>query len=376
MSIIKETAYTLDDLGIVPARNSSISSRSLCNPYYRDFECLISTPAKMIDCMYEYHKTLPIFTAPMPSVIDGSDECIDNYLNSNITPVVPRTVPLSRRIKLLITRRLFVAFSLKEVDYFVINKENIATKISNIPLKVCIDIANGNMDDLYRKVQELKDIYKEKMLIMSGNVANPEAFVSLGNSGCDFIKLSVGTGSACITATTTGIYMPMGTLIDECIKKRNYYSFNAKIVADGGFENYRNINKALALGADYVMLGSMLNTLKDSSGEVITDAKGVKYKIHFGMASVEGQKALGKSSIIAPEGKVIYNKISKLTIKEFSEEFTQYLRSCMSYCGKTNLSEFVGNVELRVLSPNASKQYNQTTDNSIPNEITNAQIIL
>lgn len=358
--IIKNPAYSLDDLGIVPAAISSVDSRSHCDPYYTDFTYALDNDVYV-------HNTLPIFTSPMPSVINGDLACITNYLFNNITPVIPRTVDITDRMKYTIVNKLFVAFSLKEVEIFIKNSDVYNNEAgSRIPYKVCIDIANGNMGLLTDVIKRLKFIYGDRIIIMAGNVANPESYKILSNCKCDYVKVSVGTGSACTTATNTGIYMPMGTLLDECynMKKTLYYS--AKIVADGGIDNYRNLIKALALGADYVMLGSMLNKLKDSAGKVVEDIHKNKYKIHFGMASIEGQKALGKTSLRPPEGKVIYNKMSDLTIADFSKEITNYLQSTMSYCDKYTIAGFVGEETLQVLSSEASKQYNQTTENIEP----------
>lgn len=354
--------YSLDDICIVPTSTSYIESRKICIPFYENFTYTNGKSS-------ETHKTLPIFTAPMTSVIGENN--IHTFLENNITPIIPRSVPYSQRILYATVQKYFVAFSLKEVEWFISNIEFLRNP--SAPYKICIDVANGNMDSLLRIIARLRELYYSDMIIMSGNVANVESYRNLNYYGCNYVRVSVGSGSACTTATNTGIYMPMASLIDDC----KSYGGQAKIIADGGLNSYRNIIKALALGADFVMLGGMLNKLSDSAGEVVTSQTGKKYKVHFGMASTKGQIALGKeNSLTPPEGKIVYSEMSKNSIADFSKEFSHYLRSAMSYCGKGTLDEFVGNVELRVMSPNAAKQYNQSREDDIPVDMGNAQIIL
>ena len=355
-------AYSLDDICIVPTGTSYIESRKNCIPFYENFTYTNGELSEM-------HKTLPIFTAPMTSVIGENN--INTFLENSITPVIPRSVPFSQRISYATKQKYFVAFSLKEAEWFVRNFE--VLRNPSAPYKICIDVANGNMDPLLKIICALKELYHNDLIIMSGNVANCESYNSLSYFGCDYVRVSVGSGSACTTATNTGIYMPMASLIDDC----KSCGCQAKIVADGGLNSYRNIIKALALGADFVMLGGMLNKLSDSAGEVVTSQTGKKYKVHFGMASTKGQIALGKeNSLTPPEGKVVYSEMSKNSIADFSKEFSHYLCSAMSYCGKGQLEEFIGNVELCVMSPNAAKQYNQSREDDIPVDMGNAQIIL
>ena len=354
--------YSLDDICIIPARISRIESREECDVYYKNFgyfnNGLSSESKSYIKC-----PTLPIFTAPMPSVVD--ENTIYTYIKSNITPIVPRTVPFNDRIKLCTLYKVFVAFSLNEMSYFTDNN-NIDKLVENsktCSYKICIDIANGNMIHLITTIEHLKNIYGSNMIIMSGNVANVYTYSELNLVGCDYVRVSIGTGSACTTATNTGIYAPPATLINECSKLKR----KAKIVADGGINSYRNIIKALALGADYVMLGGMLSTLNDSAGEVVIDENGVKYKKHFGMASIEGQKALGKDekSLRAPEGLVLHNKIKDMSINDFSKNVKSYLQTAMSYCGKRRIFDFIhdNDVKLNVMSPLCAAQYNQNSNN-------------
>ena len=162
----------------------------------------------------------------------------------------------------------------------------------------------------------------------------------------------------CNTTTYTGIYYPMASLIEKCNEIKNqFYSRNIKLIADGGITTYRDAFKALALGADYVMMGSRLCQCEDSAGVIKTDSNGNSYKVYYGMASEYGSHLLGKDTD-APEGMVKEYKI-KPPIAKFAHLFSKYLKSTMSYCNAKNLDEFIGKQTLNVISNNAAKQFNQ-----------------
>lgn len=328
----KEVLYSLDDVAIQPSSSSDIVHRSECNVYIDGF--------------------LPIFTSPMPNVVDKVT--FKTYLNAKINPILPRnTGTLSEKIVLSVENNIFTSYSLDEA-------EQIAKGMTmpNGTVKVLIDIANGNMKKMFNLVTTIKTKYPN-VILMAGNVANPETYRDLCNCGADLIRVSVGTGSACNTATFTGIYYPMASLIDKCAAM----DLDAKIIADGGISNYRNAIKALALGADYVMMGGALNRLKDSAGIVqeIRDSDGQfrQYKLYYGMASDRGQNDLNKEVHVAPEGKVVMNPISNLTIADFAREFEAYLKSSMSYCNFNDIKDFSRYAVLNVISESAQKQFNK-----------------
>lgn len=300
---------------------------------------------------------LPIFTSPMPCVVRYEDDTYLKYIDAKINPIIPRTTPLDTRIECIKNRNIFVAFSLDEFrQLFVDSPDN----YFGIQLYVVVDMACGAMYELHNNIRRAKQIYGDKITIMSGNIASPGEFNELANSGCDLIRCSVGTGSGCCTATYTGIYYPMASLIDECNHIRNRIDFpyrNIKIIADGGITTYRDAFKALALGADYVMMGSRLCQCEDSAGTIKTDPLGNSYKVYYGMASEYGSHLLGKDTD-APEGMVKEYKI-KPAIAKFAHLFSKYLSSTMSYCDAHNLKEFIGKQTLNVISQSAQKQFNQ-----------------
>ena len=219
--------YSYNDIMIVPATISYISSRSQCNPY----------------TMYNY---LPIFTAPMASVVSEDNYTIFN--DNKIYPIIPRNIPFVYRLE-LINKGIWCAFSLMEADALYEYELNDNSKI-------LIDIANGHMKKLYDVAKKLK-LKCKTYQIMVGNIANPDTYLYISENYyeyVDYIRVGIGGGNGCITSSNTGIHYPIASLIQECKKIKDAVG-GPKIVADGGIRNYSDIIKALVLGADYVMVG-------------------------------------------------------------------------------------------------------------------------
>ena len=226
----KEILYSLDDVAIIPADTSDVDHRSNCNPYK----------------YFGDGKYLPIFTAPMFNVVNK--DTLDLYEKNNIIPILPRVkeeeISILERVKL--SKRYWCAFGLDEfITNFAIGK---TTGIHY----VLVDIANGNMNKLIRGIKTAKAENPE-LVIMAGNVANPKTYVALAYAGADYVRVSVGSGSVCTTASNLGIFYGMASLIQECFNKKLAKKLTTKIVADGGIKGSRYIIKALALGADYVI---------------------------------------------------------------------------------------------------------------------------
>lgn len=340
--ISEKVLYSLDDVMIEPAAITTVKHRGdISTKYANGF--------------------LPIFTAPMPCVVSLKDDQYKKYFEAGINPIIPRTEELIDRIDFLNSNNnldFFVAFSLDEFKTIFIEGRFL---LIDKPMNVLVDIACGSMEELHNSIKLAKNKFGPRLTIMSGNVASPEAFYYLAECGCDLIRCSVGSGSGCCTATYTGIYYPMASLIDECCKIANTFHTKPKVIADGGITTYRNAFKALALGADYVMMGSRLCQCEDSAGEIIDKGETLfrrsnRRKLYFGMASEMGSQMLGKDTS-APEGMVKEYPI-RAPIAEYAKRFSRYLASTMSYCNAHNLNEFIGKQKLNVISQSAQKQFN------------------
>jgi len=177
----------------------------------------------------------------------------------------------------------------------------------------------------------------------------------------------------CLTTQNTGVGYPMASLIDECYKESLKLKKPAKIVADGGMKDYSDIIKALGLGADYVMLGSILNKAFESAGDmylwkkikVDTDIAEMAYKIGIpvykkfrGMSTKEVQKKWGAKKFKTSEGVVRFRKV-EYRLDKWVENFEDYLRSAMSYSGALTLKDFIGQANFIDISENSYKRFNK-----------------
>ena len=332
---------SLKEITIIPAKISDIDSRSECNPYYGEI--------------------LPLFTAPMSAVV-GVNSWKD-YMNNKINPIIPRNVSLEKRLNFLSNTTMFVSFSLSEIQQQFIDKDYTDY---NGQFHILIDIANGNMKKMFDLVKQLKEIY-EDVVIMAGNIANPETYEKYCQLGIDYCRVGIGGGSGCNTSTFTGIHYSMGSLLKKCNTiKETYKNLSVqnvglnptKIVADGGIKGYSDIIKCLALGADYVMCGSVFAKMKESEAKIFESLKGDKYKKFYGMSTPKAQIELGGDGSKATEGNETLIPV-EYTMEEWVNNFEAYLKSAMSYCGKRTLEEFVGNVRTEVMSGDSVNSINK-----------------
>tara|TARA_Y100000114_G_scaffold23178_2_gene18905 strand:- start:408 stop:1424 length:1017 start_codon:yes stop_codon:yes gene_type:complete len=173
-----------------------------------------------------------------------------------------------------------------------------ARKVTDVGANIlCIDVAHGHHSMMQKGISELKDMLGDDVHIMAGNVATLEAFEALSEWGADSIRVGIGGGSICSTRIVTGHGIPTFQSVLECAQT----SYDTKIIADGGIKTSGDIVKALAAGADFVMIGSMLAGTKEAPGEAYVNEKGESFKEYRGMASKEAQRDWrGKSS--TPEG--------------------------------------------------------------------------
>ena len=345
--------YSYNDISIVPAAITRIAHRNQCNPFVGEGA----------------NSSLPIFTAPMSSIINLQN--VDIYKKNKIIPILPRNISLSLRLKYL-DKGYWIALSLKETEELSLDKLK-----DNQEYKICIDIANGHMQKLYDLVHSIH-ISKPNIKIMAGNIANPETIKYAINAGVDYIRIGIGSGSGCITSSNTAIHYPMASLVKDCYKYLNYYKWtvgktNLKIIADGGIRNYSDVVKALALGADYVMIGGLFAECVDSNKDLYIQSNGCYVKANdedlqkediqlyhkfYGMASKEGMNDLHLKKHTA-EGICKYIPIKYDSIEQWSENMADYFRSAMSYCNAKTLDRFIGNQQYILLSNNAQNAINK-----------------
>ena len=334
-----ETLYTLDDICIIPAATSNVRHRAECSPYVEG-------------------ENLPIFTAPMDSVLDENNW--EEFQKQGITPIIPRTVDIDTRMRLAIHKQLWIAVGLNEFEkYFTCDSEY---NLSTVPqVKVLIDVANGNMTYIVRLIREAK-YYSKKLgvefLIMAGNVANPYTYQFLAHEGVWGVRVSVGSGACCITASNTGVHYPMASLINDCATLKRLNSLTTHIIADGGISNYARAIKALALGADYVMMGTAFVKAEESAAPSLIDISGKRIKKVYGMSTKEAQKKINPNAKLHTSEGIHKNVEVEYTLAQWVENFKDYIRSTMSYCNVRTLSE-LHDVDCGIMSPTAQAVINK-----------------
>ena len=357
---------------------------------------IVTTINHRADCWcYDETFTLPIFTAPMDNVVD--DMCMEQFHNNCIHTVLPRTIPYYKRVALLSNSKekktvySFVSFSLEETRKLFTNeikpydgndieylfREKIKELVDS-RICLCIDLASGHMSSLLKTIKQIKDTYGDKVLVMSGNIANPKTYAEYEAAGCDYVRCSIGSGSCCTTASNTGIYFPIFSLIKEVWEVKQAINGKCKIIADGGIKGFRDVQKALVY-ADYAMIGGLFNKAIDSAGTPVygrsywtfwgerilnpiktlfTYGRPVKPKHYekvlrqiqagkvevwkgmYGMSTEEAQAKMNPDAAIkVSEGIAIKQKV-EFSIKQWSEKEKHYLRSAMSYTNSRTLDEY------------------------------------
>ena len=205
-----------------------------------------------------------------------------------------------------------------------------------------VDTAHGHSRRVVDSVAWLKDKYGEETDIIAGNVATAEATLALIEAGADAIKVGIGPGSICTTRVVAGIGVPQITAIWDF--SRAAAGSGVSIIADGGIKYSGDIVKALAAGADVVMLGSLLAGTEESPGETET-YQGRRYKVYRGMGSIGAMKQGSKDRYfqeqqtkLVPEG--IEGRVPfKGPLSETVFQLVGGLRAGMGYCGTRDLKE-------------------------------------
>lgn len=349
--------FDFDDILIQPAYKTMIESRSEINTRYGDY--------------------LPLMTAPMDTVV--SEENKELFRTLGIRPVLPR---ISNPDNNYVSSNEFLSYSLTDFERIFLDR---TPERKYNKMFALIDVANGHMDSVYQLAKSAKIKYEDDLILMVGNVANPDTYCRFTNIDVDYVRVGIGNGAGCLTTQQTGIGYPMASLISDCIKYSNAYGgcskSKTKMVADGGFQKYSDVIKALALGADYVMLGSIFNKALESAGETnkrrdstlggyepidqyseealkMFNADMELTKVFRGMSTKEVQRDWGKEKLTTSEGVVRRHKV-EYTLSQWVDNFEDYLKSAMSYTDKKTLPEFIGKVRYNFITMNSLNRFSK-----------------
>jgi IMP dehydrogenase len=208
---------------------------------------------------------------------------------------------------------------------------------------IVVDTAHGHSLNVMRTVSELKKRYP--IDVIAGNIGTADGARALIDAGADAVKVGIGPGSICTTRVVTGVGVPQVTAIMNAVEGS---AGRVPVIADGGIRLSGDIAKALAAGADCVMLGGLFAGLEESPGELVIH-RGRRFKTYRGMGSAGamsmgsgdryGQGTVKDTRKFVPEGvegRVPYRG----TLSEFTYQMVGGLRSAMGYCGCNSLEEF------------------------------------
>jgi len=218
---------------------------------------------------------------------------------------------------------------------------------------IVIDTAHGHTESFGKKLKEVKSKFP-KLDIIAGNVATAEAALYLINAGADAIKVGIGPGSICTTRVIAGVGVPQLTAVNDIALALE--GTGVPIIADGGIRYTGDIVKAIAAGADSVMVGSMFAGVEESPGETII-YQGRKFKTYRGMGSIEAMQKGSKDRYfqnnendikkLVPEG--ISGRVAfKGKLNEVMYQIVGGLRSGMGYCGADNIKKLQGSKFIKI----------------------------
>jgi len=307
-------AITFDDVLLVPAYNHHESRR------------VVDTTST--DRLEKLSLSLPVISSNMDTITEST---MANFMGSKGgMGALHRFMSIEDNIKEFknCTGKVFVSVGCTDAE--LQRAEALRDAGANY---FCVDVAHAHAKYVGKTLKNLRKLLADRC-IMAGNVATYAGADYLASCGADIIKAGIGGGSVCSTRIKTGFGIPMLTCIQDCSRS------DRSIVADGGIRTSGDIVKALAFGADFVMIGGMLAGTAPTPGEFITKADGTKIKRYRGMASKEAQEAF-----MGPmhEWKTAEGVATEVPYKDNPDailaDIVGGLRSGLTYAGADTISE-------------------------------------
>ncbi len=225
---------------------------------------------------------------------------------------------------------------------------------------IVVDTAHGHSSGVIESVKSIKKAVGD-LQIIAGNVATSEGTKALINAGVDCVKVGIGAGASCTTRVVAGVGMPQLSGVMNCVDEAQKHDI--PIIADGGIRYSGDLAKAIAAGAESVMLGSIFAGMDESPGEFIL-YEGRQYKSYRGMGSLGAMKKGSgdryfqddlESTKLVPEGiegMVPYRGSVQMTIHQLMGG----LRSSMGYCGAKNIKTFHDKAEFVEITTAGAKE--------------------
>ena len=204
---------------------------------------------------------------------------------------------------------------------------------------IVIDVAHGHSEQVLTTLVALRGVVDDAVDIVVGNVATAEGAQELAAAGADAVKVGVGPGSACTTRVVTGVGVPQLSAVQWCAEA--LADHDVPLIADGGIRAGGDVAKALAAGADTVMVGNLLARCEESPGAVL-ERDGRRFKAYRGMASHGAAATRPDASGAPPDAAEGVEGVVPLSGPVAAElaRLAGGLRSSMSYAGARTLDEF------------------------------------
>ena len=320
MDPIKE-ALTFDDVALAPKYSEILPSEV-------DTSVFLSKTFKV---------KIPLLSSAMDTVTESKMAIA--LANAGGVGVIHRNLDISKQmqeIKKVKSKKLFVGAAVGAGILEI--KRAMAILKENVDL-IVVDTAHGHTKKVAEMIKKIKKYKSKKTLLCAGNIATPEAGNFLASLGVDIIKVGIGPGSICTTRLVAGIGVPQLSAILDV--KKGLKNKKIKIIADGGIKFSGDIVKALAAGADAVMIGSLFAGTDESPGKIIKK-NGKLFKSFRGMGSIGAmnkgsadryfQKKQKKKTKYVPEGVEGFVKY-KGSVDKIVFKLIGGLRSSMGYLG-------------------------------------------
>lgn len=308
-------AITFDDVLLIPA--------------YNHYESRRVVDISMTDRLQKLKLDLPIISSNMDTITESQ---MANFMSSKgAIGALHRFMSVEDNVKEFkkCKGKVFVSVGCSEAD--LLRAEALRDAGATY---FCVDVAHGHAKYVGKTLKKLRALLGANACIMAGNVATYAGADYLASCGADIIKAGIGGGSVCSTRIKTGFGVPMLTCIQDCART------DRSIVADGGIRTPGDVVKALAFGADFVMIGGLLSGTAPTPGEVITKPDGSKVKAYRGMASREAQESfLGQMQEWKTAEGVAVEVPYRDTHDNIIADLVGGLRSGLTYAGANTIIE-------------------------------------
>lgn len=313
-------SLTYDDISLVPTEISRIKSRTEASTNYKFLNLDLSLPviSSPMDTVTGLEMAKELTKLGCLGILNRFDSSLEEILKDKNSESLVKSVSVALNTPLDIIKAL-----------------------SEHQKIICIDTANANNNEVLHKTEEIKKNIDVQVIV--GNIAHGSTLQLLESAGADAVRVGIGSGSVCTTSIQTGIGIGQVSSLLGVLTSREEKKLKIKVIADGGVKSPGDVAKAIALGADCVMLGRMLSGTRETPGEIIK-YNGQLWKKYRGSASfgvkMRNEFIEGEETMVAYKG----------AVKSVIDNISDGLKSSMSYMNCLNLDELRKTESFAILS--------------------------